>query len=84
MNNARWEHTASMLKDGKVLVTDGFNDDGFLKTAELYDPITETWTSTGSMKFERSRHIASVLTNGKVLVVGGDYPDGFLNNAEFF
>jgi hypothetical protein len=36
-----------MLKDGKVLVTDGFNDDGFLKTAELYDPITETWTSTG-------------------------------------
>ncbi|CAF4158816.1 unnamed protein product, partial [Adineta steineri] len=50
MSDARQEHTASVLSNGKVLVTGGFNHNiGFLNSAELYDPSTGIWTTTGSM-----------------------------------
>ncbi|CAF4949930.1 unnamed protein product, partial [Rotaria magnacalcarata] len=40
----------------------------YLKSAELYDPATETWTTTGSMNSTREFHRASVLSNGQVIV----------------
>jgi hypothetical protein len=49
MHQARAAHTASVLTNGKVLVTSGFIDEADLtNTAELYDPSTEMWTTTGS------------------------------------
>ncbi|CAF4918036.1 unnamed protein product, partial [Rotaria socialis] len=65
----RYDHKASVLQNGKVLVTGG----GFgknLYTAELYDPRTEKWTPTGNMNSARIWHSASVLNNGRVLVAG--------------
>ena len=38
MNYARFYHTASVLTNGKVLVTGGQGDIGHLNSAELYDP----------------------------------------------
>ncbi len=38
MKSARGGHTASVLPNGKVLVTGGSNDGGFLNSAELYQP----------------------------------------------
>jgi len=38
MNYARGEHTASVLTNGKVLVTGGYNSGGYLNSAELYQP----------------------------------------------
>lgn len=40
-------------------------------TAELYDPSTGTWATTGSMVSGRSSFPASSLGNGEVLVAGG-------------
>lgn len=68
----RRNHTATLLKDGKVLVTGGWNDTSvYLSSSELYDPATETWTTTGSLKVARFFHKAVLLRDGRVLVAGG-------------
>jgi hypothetical protein len=66
----RDRHTATMLGNGKVLVTGG-RSTGALASAELYDPSTGTWALTGSMASARSDHAAVPLANGDVLVTGG-------------
>jgi N-acetylneuraminic acid mutarotase len=72
MNNARHSHTASVLKNGKVLVTGGASTSFHsLNSVELYDPLTGIWTTTDDMNDTRHYHTASVLSNGKVLVTGG-------------
>jgi len=83
MNYAREQHTASLLKDGKVLVTGGFNH-GVLSSTELYDPLAETWTDSGNMNVDRFLHTASVLSNGKILVTGGSSHVDTVNSAELF
>ncbi|CAF4265361.1 unnamed protein product, partial [Rotaria sordida] len=82
MTYARYHHTATVLTNGKVLVSGGTNDSA-LNTAELYDPSTGTWTTTTNMNYPRRYHTASILTDGKVLVAGGD-SDGARNIAEFY
>ena len=72
----RTSHTATLLPSGKVLVAGGIGLDGFLhlitlSSAELYDPATQSWSSTGSLFAGRHHHTATLLRNGKVLVAGG-------------
>ncbi|MGD0573644.1 MAG: kelch repeat-containing protein [Sedimentisphaerales bacterium] len=76
MNNPRIWHTATLLPNGKVLVTGGDNYNGVLSSAELYNPATGAWTTTGAMSFPRLHHTATLLPNGKVLVAGGSGPVG--------
>jgi hypothetical protein len=66
-------HTATLLKDGKVLIVGGVDGSfkGNLNGAELYDPKNERWSVTGSLNTPRFEHTATLLKNGKVLVVGG-------------
>jgi uncharacterized repeat protein (TIGR01451 family) len=72
MTTARSSHTATLLLDGRVLVTGGENlTDGALATAEIYDPQQGTWSSAGTMATSRRDHTATWLPNGKVLVSGG-------------
>ncbi|CAF4250330.1 unnamed protein product, partial [Adineta steineri] len=83
MTNGRTHHTASVLSNGKVLVTGGTNHN-FLNSAELYDLSTGTWATTGNMNNTRESHTASLLSNGKVLVSGGFDNSGILNSAELY
>jgi hypothetical protein len=84
MKYARVWHKASLLADGKVLVTDRENDDGELNSVELYDPSTGNWTTTGNLTYARYIHTASVLTDGKVLVTGGENHVGTLKSTELY
>ncbi len=68
---ARYDHTATLLPNGKVLVAGGLTAPTTLASAELYDPASGTWTATGSLATARYCHTATLLPNGKVLVAGG-------------
>jgi len=76
MTTARGLHTATLLPNGKVLITGGRTADGrqLLSSAELYDPDTHTFTATGDMTVARDSHTATLLNNGRVLIVGGWQP----------
>jgi galactose oxidase-like protein len=67
---ARWDHTATLLPDGMVLIAGGKNGVP-LASAELYDPASGTWTATGSLVANaRQTHTATLLLDGGVLVAG--------------
>ena len=74
--------TATLLKNGKVLVAGGFNncDDDFcsdLAESELYDPATGTWARTGNLPTPVEQQTATLLDGGLVLVAGGLNEGGF-------
>jgi N-acetylneuraminic acid mutarotase len=66
MTEARGGDSATLLRDGRVLVAGGQD-----RSAELYDPTSGSWSVTGNMIKRRSGHTATLLPNGKVLVAGG-------------
>src|SRR6185312_10440748 len=47
------------------------NTTTYLSSAEVYDPVQNSWTSAGTLHVARSQHTATVLSTGKVLVAGG-------------
>jgi hypothetical protein len=71
MSSTRYEHTATLLDDGRILITGGFDASGLLATCEIFDPATDTWSATGNMNVARGAHAAVKLTDGKVLVCNG-------------
>ena len=77
MTAPRYQHTATLLHNGKVLIAGGrpspFVDP--LATAELYDPVTGTFAPTGEMISSRSGHSAALLPDGRVLIAGGGTAD---------
>lgn len=76
MGSARLHHTATLLSDGKVLVTGGFDSTGMpLRFAEIFNPVAGSWTRVGNMTTPRARHSATILLNGKVIVTGGGGTD---------
>lgn len=85
LNFARYDHTATLLNDGtgRVLVAGGY-DNVALGTAELYDPVTTSWTITGGLGVARRDHTATALAAGNVLVIGGGNASGDLNSAELY
>src|SRR5438067_869841 len=76
MTLARMDHAATLLDNGEVLVAGGLSVDSsgnylFGSSAEIYDPVTNTWSSAGSMATARVGQTATLLANGQVLVTGG-------------
>ena len=99
MAEARAEHTATLLPDGRVLVTGGRAPvrldleaaeviRGFRRSAEIYDPTSDRWSPTASMFEERVGHTATLRPDGRVFVIGGatvseDSPEGEEQGTEF-
>lgn len=81
----RHGHTATLLRDGRVLVLGGQDENAlYIGTVEIYDPATDTWTRVGTMPAPSRGHTATVLPSGEVLVVGGSYDGGVLSSAHLY
>ncbi|MFG2874552.1 DUF6603 domain-containing protein [Streptomyces sp. NPDC048337] len=80
LHTPRSGHQATVLADGRILVTGGdpvlLPGNGRISgrsqaSAEIYDPVADTWTPAADMPAGRGRHRAVRLPTGEVLVVGG-------------
>ena len=82
MRTGRFGHSATPLKDGRILVVGGHTEDRdvvrhvlretrITRDCEILDPRRKEWTSVQSLNVRRSRHQAVLLGTGEVLVVGG-------------
>jgi hypothetical protein len=76
MRTPRDAHAAVLLKNGEVLVAGGssagrFPNETIEASAELYNPQTGKFTSTGNMKIPRYKLGAVSLDDGRALIVGG-------------
>ncbi|NTV72635.1 MAG: hypothetical protein HGA66_00300, partial [Holophaga sp.] len=75
-------HTATTLKDGRVLIVGGRDSTCLFtcgqrtwRSAELYDPATGTFSPAGAPSQARFNHTATLLPDGRVLIAGGTTPD---------
>jgi hypothetical protein len=77
MTRARTVHSATVLKDGRVLVVGGLEAEWSLpmRSAEVFDPVQDTWTPVTSPSRTRGWHLAALLPDGSVLTAGG-YAEG--------
>jgi len=83
MSVPREGHTATILRDGRVLIAGG-SDNGIhtLDSAEIFDPSSGTFSRTGHLHQPRVAHVAALLGTGKVLIAGGGrggMPGGYIS-----
>ncbi len=75
LHGVRYLHAAAALSDGRVLVAGGLamGPDGLvaLASAEIYDPVADTWTETGALHAARAEHSLTALPGGAALAIGG-------------
>jgi Kelch motif/Galactose oxidase, central domain len=72
MRMPRAHHTATLLKDGRVMVIGGIGDDRLpLAGVEIYEPRTNQWNAGPDLAVARTGHTANLLPDGRVLVAGG-------------
>lgn len=76
MAEGRIGHTLTRLLFTDALVTGGFNADGAIQTAEIFDENAHTFRPAGDMTVGRGSHAAALLADRQVLVTGGLIPDG--------
>lgn len=84
MTLPRVGHTATLLPDGKVLVTGGSTDStpGGSDAAEIYDPAKASFVATNKpMVVGKLAHSATLLADNSVLLIGGDSSDSFVAEA---
>jgi hypothetical protein len=86
MSIGRSGHTATLLKNGKVLIVGGWTGRYRLRnSAEIYDPATNSFAPTGNLIVERAGSTATLLPDGRVLIAGGeDRDENKLNSAEIY
>ena len=82
MHAERAAHTATLLKDGRVLIAGGLSG-AALRTAEVYDPKAQRFINVGAMRSARAGHTATLLASGNVLITGG-YNGEYLRSCELF
>lgn len=73
--------TATLLKNGELIIIGGTNNYNEIAQAEIYNPITGKFKFAGKLKKPRYSHSAILLSDGKILVVGGE--SGHSNTLQY-
>jgi hypothetical protein len=91
LNYSRYNHTATLLSDGRVLILGGETTEDLgtgndqVGWAEVYDPATGRFTTWTSLVQARSSHAVTLLNNEKLWVTGGFRSSGLATErTEFF
>lgn len=94
LQTPRSQHTATLLdfgpNAGEVLIVGGFNNGDSLAAAEIYNPVSRTFSATGTLHTARFFHTATLFSAGplnhQVLIVGGFNFSAFtaLTSAELY
>jgi N-acetylneuraminic acid mutarotase len=92
MSTPRFEHTATALDDGKVLIAGGQGPPvsgvaSALATTEIYDPAVDSFRKSNDMSDARFNHTALKLPDRTIMVIGGaggTSGDTSLSTAEVF
>jgi len=88
MRMPRFEHSASLLADGRVLIVGGLGmrrgDVVPVASVEVFDPSTQRFSRIRDMAAARTDHAAVTLEDGRVLLVGGEDGTRALASAEIF
>lgn len=74
MGAPRAAHTATTLRDGRVLIAGGFVSTTSPVGAEIFDAAAGRFISAGPMQLVRHSHTATRLADGRVLIIGGYGP----------
>src|SRR5947207_1852873 len=80
LHATRFSPSASFLPNGRVLLAGGRDISVFPEvqnaSSEVYDPLTNKWSTTSTLGEARNDGSASLLTDGRVLLAGGQAPSG--------
>jgi len=68
---ARTGQRATALRDGRVLVTGGYDGPRLIGTTEIYDPYADRWSRAAPLPLVRGDFAITTLPDGRVLVAGG-------------
>ncbi len=86
LSYTRMYHSATFVTQtdstSRVLVVGGTNTS--LAKAELYNPSTNSWTTTSDLNTGRNSHTATLLDDGTVLVSGGIASGGTTKSTEYY
>jgi hypothetical protein len=85
---ARGNALTEVLPDGHVLAVGGADSNGAdansLASAELFDPVSNTWTGAGVMRNARNDAAIAMLSNGTVVVAGGVEGITYLDSVDIY
>ena len=83
----RFLHSATVLRDGRVLIVGGAasaTTAQHLSEAELFDPASGAFIQTGSMRTGRAGQTSTLLPDGRVLIAGGSDGASPVSTAELY
>ncbi len=88
LQTARFDAMAAPLPDGQVLIAGGATKTNVLASAELFNPVTDTFATlpeAGETELHLAREgaVTAELPDGQVLIAGG-WNEGDLQSAELF
>lgn len=71
LTEARSDARATVLNDGRILLTGGHDGPRLVSRTEIFDPATGRWASVAPLPLPRTQFTIATLPDGQVLVAGG-------------